>query len=65
MLQYSNPGLTKDVYIATSLSKEVMFLVALVCLFVCLFVANITQKVMNGLERNFKEGSWAVQGRTD
>ena len=25
--------------------KEVMFLVALVCLFVCLFVGNITQKV--------------------
>ena len=33
--------------------KEVMFLVALVslsvCLFVCLSVDNITQKVMNGL----------------
>ena len=29
--------------------KEVMFLVALVCLSVCLFVDNITQKVMNGL----------------
>ena len=38
MLPYSNPGLTKDVYIVTSLAKEVMFLVALVCLFVCLFV---------------------------
>ena len=33
--------------IITSLAKEVMFLVALVCLFVCLFVDNITQKVMN------------------
>ena len=37
----------------TSLAKEVMFLVALVslsvCLFVCLSVDNITQKVMNGL----------------
>ena len=33
-----------------SLAKEVMFLVALVCLFVCLFVDNITQNVMNGLE---------------
>ena len=41
----------------TSLAKEVMFLVALVslsvylsvCLFVCLSVNNITQKVMNGL----------------
>ena len=32
-----------------SLAKEVMFLVALVCLFVCLSVDNITQKVMNGL----------------
>ena len=30
--------------IITSLAKEVMFLVALVCLFVCLFVDNITQK---------------------
>ena len=39
--------------IFTSLAKEVMFLVALVslsvCLFVCLSVYNITQKVMNGL----------------
>ena len=33
----------------TSLAKEIMFLVALVCLFVCLFVDNITQKVVNGL----------------
>ena len=32
-----------------SLAKEVMFSVALVCLFVCLSVDNITQKVMNGL----------------
>ena len=30
--------------IITSLANEVMFLVALVCLFVCLFVDNITQK---------------------
>ena len=29
--------------IITSLAKEIMFLVALVCLFVCLFVDNITQ----------------------
>ena len=35
--------------IITSLAKEVMFLVALVSLFVCLSVDNITQKVMNGL----------------
>ena len=32
-----------------SLAKEVKFLVALICLFVCLFVDNITQEVMNGL----------------
>ena len=36
--------------IFTSLAKEVMFLVALVCLSVCLSVDNITQKVINGLE---------------
>ena len=28
---------------------------------VCLFVDNITQKVMNGLGRNFRAGSWVVQ----
>ena len=41
------------IIIITSLAKEVMFLVELVslsvCLFVCLSVDNITQKVMNGL----------------
>ena len=37
------------ILIITSLAKEVMFLVALVCLFVCLSVDNISQKVMNGL----------------
>ena len=36
-------------FLVTSLANEVMFLVALVCLFVCLSVDNITQKVMNGL----------------
>ena len=49
-------GLHRDslvcIPVITSLAKEVMFLVALVCLFVCLsvslFVDNITQKVMNG-----------------
>ena len=41
----------------TSLAKEVMFLVALVCLSVCLSVNNITQKVMNGLGWNFMDGS--------
>ena len=40
---------TLPLIIITSLAKEVMFLVALVCLFVCLSVNNITQKVMNGL----------------
>ena len=39
--------------IFTSLAKEVMVLVAFiglsVCLSVCLFMDNITQKVMNGL----------------
>ena len=35
--------------IVTFLAKELMFLVALICLFVCLFVDNITQKVINGL----------------
>ena len=47
--------------VITSLSKEVMFLVVLVCLFVCLSVDNITQKVMNGIGWNFMEGSWVVQ----
>ena len=37
------------IHIFTSLAKEVMFLLALVCLSVCLFVDNIIQKVMNGL----------------
>ena len=38
------------ILIFTSLGKDVMFLVALVCLSVYLSVDNITQKVMNGLE---------------
>ena len=33
-----------------------MFLVALVCLSVCVLLYNITQKVMNGLGRNFMGG---------
>ena len=41
--------ITHKILIVTSLAKEVMFLVALVCLFFCLFVDNITQKVTNGL----------------
>ena len=50
--KHSHIGTTRvnfdPVYIFTSLAKEVMFLVALVCLSVCLSVNNITQKVMNG-----------------
>ena len=42
-----------------------MFLVALVCLFVCLSVDNISQKVMNRLGWNFIKESWSVQWRTD
>ena len=42
-----------------------MFLVAVVrlsvCPSVCLFVDNITQKVMNGFGCNLMEGSWVVQ----
>ena len=30
-------------------------------LFVCLFVSNITQKVMNGLRWNFMEGSGVIK----
>ena len=41
------PGM--EVKLITSLVKEVMFLVVLVCLFVCV-VDNITQKVINRLE---------------
>ena len=48
-------------YIITYLAKEVMLLLALVCLFICLFVDNITQKAMNDLGQNFMEGSWFVQ----
>ena len=42
-----------------------MFLVALVCLFVCLFdfllMSNITQEVMNGLQLHFMKRSRVVQ----
>ena len=63
--KYSKRNRTKNL-ISTSLVKEVMFLVALVRrLSVCLFVDNITQKIMNGLGPKFMEGSWVVQGRTD
>ena len=52
-------------YIFTSLAKEVMFLVALVCLFVCLSVSG--QHYSKRYERtgmkfyNSMEGSWVVQ----
>ena len=46
--------------------KEIMFSVALVCLFVfptvCLSVTNITKKVMNELWWNFLEGSRMIKG---
>ena len=40
-----------EIHFITSLVKEIMFLVALVCLSVCLSVDNIrpTQTAMNGL----------------
>ena len=44
--------------------KEVMFLVALVCLFVCLFVSNITQKGYERIAMKFMGRSGMVQGRT-
>ena len=50
MIEHNNPKRS----VITSLTKEVIFLVALVCLSVCLFVClsvdTITQKGMNGLE---------------
>ena len=48
----------------TVTGKEIMFSVALVCLFVCL-VSNITQKVLNGLQEGFMEGSRVVKGTSD
>ena len=35
------------------IAKGGYFLVALVCLSVCVFVDNVIQKVMNGLRQNF------------
>ena len=46
-------------------SQKRLFRGALVCPFVCPFVNNITQKVVNGLQWNFMEGSGVVQERTD
>ena len=46
---------------STSLAKKVMFLVACVCLFICLPVSNITQNVINSLQLNFMEGSRVVK----
>ena len=42
---YTSQSKCKEIFLFTSLVKEVMFLVALVCL----FVNNIAQKVMNRL----------------
>ena len=42
--------------VITSLAKEVMFLVALVCLFVCLSVDNITQKTYERIGMKFYGG---------
>ncbi len=42
-----------------------MFLPVSVCLFVCLFVDKISQKVMNGLGRNVLGGMHMGEGRTD
>ena len=42
------------------------FRVALVCLYVCLFIrkySNITQQVMNGLQWNFMDGSRVVRNK--
>ena len=50
--QYSNNTILHYIPIVTSLAKEVMFFGSVglsVCLSVCLFVDNITQKVINGL----------------
>ena len=54
-------SLAKEVMF-TSLAKGVMFLVALVCLFVCVFVGG--QHYSKSYERirmKFLEGSWVVQ----
>ena len=54
-------------------TKEIIFSLAFVCLSVFLpvglavglSVSKITQKVMNGQQRNFMEGSEVVKGSSD
>ena len=47
------------------LGKGGIFLVALICLFVCLSVSSVTQKVMTRLQRNFMEEWKVIQGTCD
>ena len=49
MTKYEKNAMHPYSQIVTSLGKEVMFLVELVCRSVCLSVNNITQKLINGL----------------
>ena len=49
----------------TSLAKEVMFPVVLVCLFIGLSVINISHNVMNGLRWHFMEGLGVVKGTSE
>ena len=50
--------------IITSLGKEVMLWVVLVCLYVCLSVRSITENVINGLQWNFTGGpGWGGGGK--
>jgi len=46
-------------------AKEVMFLLDFVCLFVCLCVSKITQKVMDGCFWNFEGMSGMAQTTSD
>ena len=54
-----------ELNILPSWQKRLIFLIALVCLFVYLLVCNISQKVMNGLQLNFMGQYAVVEGRTD
>ena len=44
------------IHLIPSLAKKVMFSVVLVCLSLCLFVSNSSQKIINKLQCNFIEG---------
>ena len=52
--------LWKELFISSA--KEVMFSSVFVSLSICLAVYNITQKVMDGLSRNFQDSSEMGQG---